>query len=83
MRSLKRFIKYYKPYRSIFYFDLLCAAIISLVDLAYPQILRRLTRTLFQKEANVILHYLPMLGIGLLGMYIIQTLCKYYVSCQG
>ena len=30
-----------------FFIDLLCAAIISLVDLAYPQILRSATKTRF------------------------------------
>lgn len=83
MKILRRFIQYYKPYRSIFYFDLFCAALISLIDLAYPQILRRLIRTLFQREAQVILQYLPLLAIILLSVYAIQTLCKYYVSCQG
>lgn len=83
MKTLRRFIQYYKPYRSIFYLDLFCAALISLIDLAYPQILRRLIRTLFQREAQVILQYLPLLAIVLLAVYAIQTLCKYYVSCQG
>ena len=40
MKVLKKFAAYYKPYKKIFYLDLLCAAIISAVDLIYPQILR-------------------------------------------
>ena len=47
MHTLKKFIKYYGPYKAVFFIDLLCATIISLVDLAYPQILRSLTKTLF------------------------------------
>ncbi len=43
MRTLKRFIRYYRPYRAVFFLDLICAAFISLVDLCYPQILRTLT----------------------------------------
>ena len=39
MDTLKRFIHYYKPYRTVFFLDLLCAAVISLIDLVYPQIL--------------------------------------------
>jgi len=47
MNTLKKFISYYRPYRAVFYFDLFCAAVISVVDLAYPQLLRSLTKTLF------------------------------------
>lgn len=63
--------------------DLFCAVIISLVDLAYPQILRTATKTLFIQDKTEILHVLPWIGIGLFFMYVIQSLCKYYVSCQG
>ena len=38
MNTLKKFISYYRPYRAVFYFDLFCAAVISVVDLAYPQL---------------------------------------------
>ena len=51
MDTYKKFIKYYGPYKTVFFFDLLCAAFISIVDLAYPQILRTLTNTLFLKES--------------------------------
>ena len=40
MHTLKKFIPYYSPYRAVFVLDLICAAMISLIDLAYPQILR-------------------------------------------
>ncbi|MBR2528026.1 MAG: ABC transporter ATP-binding protein [Blautia sp.] len=83
MHVIRKFIHYYYPYRRTFYIDLLCAAIISLVDLAYPQILRGTARTLFTRDADVILSSLPLLGAVLLLGYLLQALCKYYVSCQG
>ena len=83
MNTLKKFIHYYGPYKTVFFIDLLCATIISLVDLSYPQILRTATKTLFTQDKSIILHALPWLGIGLLLMYIIQSFCKYYVSYQG
>ena len=39
MHTLKKFIHYYGPYKAVFFLDLICATIISLIDLAYPQIL--------------------------------------------
>ena len=83
MNTLKKFIPYYGPYKTVFFIDLLCAAIISLVDLAYPQILRSATKTLFTQDKAIILQALPWIAIGLFMMYVIQSFCKYYVSCQG
>ncbi|MFR3142391.1 MAG: ABC transporter ATP-binding protein [Lacrimispora saccharolytica] len=83
MHTLKRFIHYYSPYKAVFFLDLLCATIISLVDLAYPQILRTLTNTLFTEDAPAILRALPPIAIALFVMYLVQSLCKYYVSYQG
>ena len=83
MHTLRKFISYYAPYKAVFFIDLICAAFISIVDLAYPQILRTMTNTLFTKDSSVILRALPWLAAGLLTMYVIQSLCKYYVSYQG
>lgn len=83
MKVLKKFIKYYSPYKTVFFLDLFCATIISLIDLAYPQILRTLTNTLFAGEKSLILKALFPIGIGLFVMYVIQSLCRYYVSYQG
>ena len=83
MNTLKKFIHYYGPYKTVFFIDLLCATIISLVDLSYPQILRSATKTLFTQDKSIILRALPWLGAGLFLMYIIQSFCKYYVSYQG
>jgi ATP-binding cassette subfamily B protein len=83
MHTIRKFIDYYAPYKAVFFIDLICAAFISIVDLAYPQILRTMTNTLFTKDSHIILGTLPWIALGLLIMYIIQSLCKYYVSYQG
>ena len=83
MNTIKKFIHYYGPYKTVFFIDLICAAVISLIDLAYPQILRTMTKTLFTQDQSRILHALPVITGGLFLMYVIQCLCKYYVTCQG
>ena len=83
MHTIRKFIDYYAPYKAVFFIDLICAAFISIVDLAYPQILRTMTNTLFTRDSAAILSTLPWIAIGLLAMYIVQSLCKYYVSYQG
>ena len=83
MNTIKIFIHYYGPYKAVFFIDLICAAVISLVDLAYPQILRTMTKTLFTQDKDMILHVLPVIAASLFVMYIVQSLCKYYVTYQG
>ena len=83
MNTLKKFIRYYGPYKTVFFLDLVCATVISLVDLAYPQILRTLTATLFTRDGSTILKALLPIAVGLFFMYLLQSLCKYYVSYQG
>ena len=68
---------------AVFFLDLLCATVISVVDLVYPQLLRSLTGTLFTRDGQTILNALLPIAIGLFLMYLLQSLCKYYVSYQG
>ena len=83
MNTLRKFISYYKPYKKAFALDLICAAIVSIIDLVYPQFLRVLTKTLFIEDKGVILRTLPIIAVTLLLVYILQAMCNYYVACQG
>ena len=66
MNTIKKFIHYYGPYKTVFFIDL-----------------RTMTKTLFTQDQSRILHALPVIAGGLFLMYVIQCLCKYYVTCQG
>lgn len=83
MKLLKKFLYYYKPYRIIFYVDLFCALIVSLVDLAFPLILGYLSKTVFLKEKSVILHSIVYIGIILLFIYIVKYFCQYFIASWG
>lgn len=83
MSTFKRFLRYYKPYKGIFFMDLFCALIMCIVDLSFPLILSYCTGQFFLNSSNEILKGIIVLGIGLLVMYVIRALCRYYVSCQG
>lgn len=83
MKIMRKFIQYYKPYKTVFFLDMICAMIISLIDLAFPQILNYLNDTLYIADHQTIIQSLFWLAIFLLIMYAIRLLCKYYVSAQG
>lgn len=83
MSIFKRFRQYYKPYSSIFYTDLLCAFIVSAIDLAFPQILNYLSNNLFTGDPAIILRSIAYVGIALLAMYIIRYFCQYFITSWG
>lgn len=83
MEVMKKFMSYYKPYKKVFLLDMICALLISVIDLAFPQILNYLNNTLYMQTKEVILDSLILLAAGLLVMYIVRALARYYVTAQG
>ena len=83
MKIMRKFIRYYRPYWKVFLFDMICAMGISVIDLAFPQILNYLNATLYLESAEQIKDAIVVLLVILLVMYTVRALCKYYVSAQG
>ena len=83
MQVLRKFIRYYRPYRWMFYNDTLCALTICVIDLAFPQILNVLTHGLYTRGREAILPALAWIGAGLLAMYILRYFCQYYITTWG
>jgi len=83
MRTLNKFIEYYKPYRFLFYTDMLCAVIVSVVDLSFPQILNYLSKNLFTLDKQTILQAIGYVGLILLVLYIIKYFCQYFITSWG
>lgn len=83
MEVMKKFISYYKPYKTVFFLDMFCGLVISAVDLAFPQILSYLNTTFYIQPKDMIMDSLLLLGEGLLVMYIVRAICRYYVTAQG
>ncbi len=83
MKLIRKFIPYYKPYIGVFLLDLVCASILSIIDLAFPQFLRVLRETLFLESPEIILGRLGIVAVVLITMYLVRSMCRYYVSYQG
>jgi ATP-binding cassette, subfamily B, bacterial len=83
MDILKKFLRYYKPYQLLFYTDLFCAVIVSLIDLSFPLILNYLVKNVFTQNRGIILDTIAFVGIGLLAMYIIKYFCQYFITSYG
>ena len=83
MKIIHKFITYYKPHKILFYTDMFCALIVSIIDLAFPQILSYLTKNLFTQDKSTILHALIFVGVALLSMYVIKYFCQYFIISWG
>ncbi len=83
MRSLKKFISYYKPYQFLFYFDLFCALVVSAIDLSFPLLLNILSRGLFLGESQNILRTIGYVGVGMLVVYAIKYFAQYFITSWG
>ncbi|MEN6413944.1 MAG: ABC transporter ATP-binding protein [Veillonellales bacterium] len=83
MSIFTRFIQYYRPYRWLFFSDLFCAVVVSLVDLAFPQILYFLTHGVFTHSAAEIIRTLGIVAAGMIAMYGIRYGCQYYITTWG
>ncbi len=83
MEKIKRFIKYYNPYKKIFLFDMLCAFTAAGIDLIFPIVVRFLLNEAIVKEGGADIGFIIRIGIMLLGLYAIQYECNYFVTAWG
>jgi ATP-binding cassette subfamily B protein len=67
----------------LFVADTVCAVVMAVVDLAFPQILRTLTGGLFTQGTDAITGALLYLLVGLVAMYALRYACRYVVGAWG
>ena len=80
--NLKFFSKYYKPYIGIVIFDLLCACLTTVCELALPMIVRHITRAAETGEVLLVETVLKM-GALYLFLRIVDTCANYFMANTG
>jgi ATP-binding cassette subfamily B protein len=83
MKIFKKFISYYKPYRFLFYMDMLCAIIVSAVDLAFPLVLSYLSKVFFMQSASVVLQSVGFIGLILVAAYLVKYAGQRFITSWG
>ncbi len=78
-----RFLAYYKGQLHLFVIDIVAAVTVAAVDLAFPQILRGLAGGLFTEGPDAILGVLAYIALGLVAMYALRFVCRYFVIYWG
>jgi ATP-binding cassette subfamily B protein len=80
---LRSFLSYYEGQVHLFVGDIICALLVAGIDLAFPQILRVLTKGLFTEGPDAILSALWAIALGLVAMYAVRFACRYFVIFWG
>lgn len=83
MQRLKKFISYYRPYKSMFFLDMLCALILSGIDLYFPSLVRYLMDEVYSMPPVEMLRIVLLTGAALLIMYLVRYFCQYYITAWG
>ena len=76
----KRFISYYKPYKGMFFLDMLASLLISLIGMTYPIMTNTILDELVPNEN---FKMIIIFGIALFGCYLIRMFLRYFVQYYG
>ena len=81
--NIKIFSKYYKPYILIIIFDLICACLSTVCELALPMIIREITNIAGIGDGGLLLNTVIRLGFIYLFLRIVDTFANYYMANTG
>lgn len=77
---VKRFAKYYRPHKKLFFIDIFCAITMAGIDLVYPVAARKAINDYIpNKQIDSIL---MMAGV-LAGLFVVRFICSYIVDSWG
>lgn len=82
----KRFVSYYKPYKGMFFLDMLASLFISLIGMCYPILTNTILETIVPSDSilnNDKIKFILIFGLALLGCYFIRMLLRYFVQYYG
>lgn len=77
---IKRFIQYYKPVKTVFLLDMICAFTVSICDLFYPMITRNIINDYVPNQnLSLLITWLVILGF----IYLLKMCLNYFITYYG
>lgn len=77
---IKRFIQYYKPVKTVFLLDMICAFTVSVCDLFYPMITRNIIND-YVPNQNLRLLVTWLIALGFI--YLLKMSLNYFITYYG
>ena len=81
--NLRRLIRYYGPYKGLFFSDMFFAVLGSVITLVIPLIVRYITGEVVGWPANEALQTILKLGIVLVALVLLNWGCNFYIGYFG
>lgn len=81
--KLKKLIRYYKPYRKLFWSDMFFAILGAGITLAIPLIVRYITGTVVLFPREQVLPAILKLAVVMVAMVLIECFCNFYIAYFG
>lgn len=82
-KNLKKMISYYRPYRGIFWADMVFAILDAAVALSIPLIIRYITSKVIYMGAEEALHQTVLLGCVMIVMVAVGCYSKFFICNYG
>ncbi len=79
----KKFLAYYKPYKSLFWADMACAFIVSAATLLIPLCVNYITKNVLASDNPNLLNQIYGMGAVMLALIFVHTVCNIFVAYQG
>ena len=79
----KKFLSYYRPYLGLLSADLFCAFVAAAVTLLLPLCTNYITRTVLAAGGPGAIRQVLLVGLGMVLLVVIFTLCNAFVDYQG
>lgn len=79
----KRLLAYYRPYRGLFFSDMVFAILGAAVTLAIPLIVRYITTTVVLLPGAEALQIILKLGAAMAAMVVLECFCNFYIAYYG
>lgn len=81
--KFKKLFSYYRPYRLLFFSDMLFAVLGAAVTLVIPLLIRYVTNTVVYFETAQAKHMIFIIGIILLCLVGLEMFCNFYIAYYG
>ena len=78
--AIREFVSYYKPHKRMFFLDMCCALVISLIDIVFPVFTRRV---LYDYIPNQLMRTFLIMAAGMLVLFLIRTAAQWVVTYLG
>lgn len=83
MDKIRRFIAYYRPYKLLFFADMLCALTVSGVDLIFPILVRNLLNNGINNLQGLAFDLIIKIALLMIALRVVEYFCNYFITAWG